>query len=932
MPDRPRDRVSKDTDLSSPIGDDEIDETIEMATTARLGSKRPYTSDRHASSAVQNIDTTQNRQSYLPPAQDVYGRPIEQTRTDQNYLPIRSLEAPTNYESTMYTKYLPPPLSPRRPVSPIPPPKDYAESFDDAPLTDWRDLELKHHARHDTAETTSWLDTIDESGGSSGSSVHSRTSSIGLRRKHIRPVSGQTEAEFDAALDAAVEAAYDDGLEPDDIDEDGLQMHYPDHSAEEIVSASQVNRKIELARENVREAEREAAVALAKEKEKRRLLDKPAARDSIDIEYGDDEADEEERLLEEMTRDYIIDDREYNMQSKSALPRQSDSSGFSGRTWGSSIGSNPTSAGTSLSAVAEAPALPSMASKMHTKPMPPPSHPPPLSALPPPPAAAAVAGPSSASRPPSLGTIASPGVRERRLSGMKAKQLKIETNPKVAPNLILEAPKTQPLAVPSPMISAQAVSDAPKSASLLAEPPHPQQSTSFKPPPLSTQTGLRKDSSPLSGASPGDLTASTGSVTPALTKVTSIESEGSIPSMPGSPAQFSTKSSKRPVGLRKTFSSSSLRNKSLTVSTSEAVEASSNASLSSLTSTPKGRRGVSATAPSLPTPVGTNFMINPVSSGPIGGIYLFDSDMHSPTSPGSPNPQASNPPLPLEPCPESSLLRPFWFLRCIYHTIAHPRGGYISSRLFLPRDIWRVKNVKLKNLEEKISSCDLLTAALLKLARVDTLDANAVLEEMQFLESVMDQAQTTLSKKLGSDVGVAGASGLLKGTNVMDESHPSSEALALAQKSSTSGSKSYLSWRKIRGKNSMGPAPLPVNTTVAAKDGTKEAPTMSSLPMTNTQKPRFAKRELSQVQYVGQNANYMGALARLCDAVQVLDQIARQVEDPGLKHSSSTHVGLELSMRHAAEFFGFFVCRYLLIDIGILLDKYIKRGTEWVLA
>ncbi len=62
------------------------------------------------------------------------------------------------------------------------------------------------------------------------------------------------------------------------------------------------------------------------------------------------------------------------------------------------------------------------------------------------------------------------------------------------------------------------------------------------------------------------------------------------------------------------------------------------------------------------------------------------------------------------------------------------------------------------------------------------------------------------------------------------------------------------------------------------------------------------------------------------------DQIARQVVDPGLKGTSQTHVGLELSIRHAAEFFCFYVCRFVLADLGTLLDKFVKRGTEWVLA
>jgi hypothetical protein len=63
----------------------------------------------------------------------------------------------------------------------------------------------------------------------------------------------------------------------------------------------------------------------------------------------------------------------------------------------------------------------------------------------------------------------------------------------------------------------------------------------------------------------------------------------------------------------------------------------------------------------------------------------------------------------------------------------------------------------------------------------------------------------------------------------------------------------------------------------------------------------------------------------------IADEIARRVEDPGLKHSSSTHVGLELSSRHAADFFAFYICRFVHADLMVLLDKYIKRGTEWAM-
>lgn len=43
-----------------------------------------------------------------------------------------------------------------------------------------------------------------------------------------------------------------------------------------------------------------------------------------------------------------------------------------------------------------------------------------------------------------------------------------------------------------------------------------------------------------------------------------------------------------------------------------------------------------------------------------------------------------------------------------------------------------------------------------------------------------------------------------------------------------------------------------------------------------------------------------------------------------------TKIGLELSQRHAAEFFGLYICRFVLTDIGLLLDKFVKRGSEWV--
>ncbi|KAI4164865.1 MAG: hypothetical protein LQ342_001498 [Letrouitia transgressa] len=927
LPSRPAGRDSTDQEPLSPLTDEEDDViSIGNATAARLNGSR--------TSAVQTqvyqepkqtqIEVPPRRHSLRPPAARIESLNITPLRSQQPTEgdPTATLSA-TNIR--LEPEYMPPPLSPRRPQSPKSTSGKHKASSSDSKDTSMHNPRPQH-VRQDTTESTSWLDTIDESGGSSASSVHSRRSSVGLRRKRIRAASGATEAEFDAALDAAVEAAYDDGLEPvnDDFVDD--EVEYPDYQREHALQqVYDVRRNVELAKERVREAEREAAIAAAKEYEKRRLQDRKGARDSIDLEYSNDEVDEEERMLEEMTRDYILDSED-NIQTKSALPRQSDSSGFSGRTKGSSIGSNPTSAGTAptpLSTLAETPALPSILKHLNAESIPPPAHPPPSGALPAPPSSSSSPQRSNAvpTRPPSLGSGSFPGVRERRLSGLKATQLKIETGNNILSAPIAAAPKTQPPVAPDPL-STSTLTEPPKSAFALPDSQQLLASAAFKSPSstVNTHSSGRKGSSPLPGPSSAETTPSTIPPLPALHKVASADSQESGASMPESPARISNKSSAGPGTLRKNFSSSSLK-KILTASVPDSSDTGSSISGS------KQRRVPSNPVPSVPTSKGANYF---VESLPSGGIHLFESDIHSPLSPGAPNPSAANPPLPLEPCPESPLLRPFWFLRCVYQSIAHPRGGYISTRLFVPRDIWKVANVKLKNVEEKVSSCDLLTATLLKLAKVNTLDADAVLEEMQFLGSVMEQSQINLSKKLGNEVGVAGASWLSKSTSAGDAGTVENPGL----KGSNTGTKSYLtSWRKKMSKNnSVGPNWVSTAASSAPKDGNKEAPSMASLPMTAAQNSRFPKRDLSQIQCVGPNAHYMGALARLCDAAQVLDHIARQVEDPGLKHSSPTFNGLEQSARHAAEFFGFYICRFASNDISMMLDKFIKRGSEWVLA
>ena len=637
---------------------------------------------------------------------------------------------------------------------------------------------------------------------------------MGVRRKHIRAASGATEAEFDAALDAAVEAAYDDGFEP----VDPVESSRYDYDEEDEVVAN-VRRRVELAKERVRQSEREAMIQEARDKERKRLLQKQQEQqNNIDVDYDGNESEEEERMLEEMTRGFVMDDFEFGLQSKSALPRESDSSGFSGRTWNSSIGSNPTTAGTTLSTVTEMSAMPQIPTIQSRTP--PPLQPPPMQALPPP--------PNVASQPP-IANSTIPSVRSRRLSGQNAKQLKIETTTK-APVGPVES-LSQPPSMPPPRIPVEKVAVQPKTAELPQE-RQPVNALATRPP---IPQPTRLASSPFPGPSQAEIVSPP---TPSLTRTLTNDSEinGQLPRS-GSPGRTQSR-----AGLRKNFSSSSLKNmKSRNLSVSNIEDGGSDVSPNTPLSSQFNMRdnnGRLPAMPTLPTPIAVAFK-DKMNGASTGGLYLFSSDIHSPDSPGSPNPMSAGGPIPLEPCPTEFLLRPFWLMRALYQTIAHPKGGYLSTKLFVPRDVWRVKGVKIKNVEDKIANCDFLTAALLKLAQVDTFDADAVLEEMQALEGVLEQVQSSLSKKLGSEVGVQGSGGMFKDASFSGDAETSN----LTSKSGSMSSKSSsFSWRRLRSKNS-GVGLANSYTSRTPTDGPKEGLTMGTLPMTSTSiaKTRFPR-------------------------------------------------------------------------------------------
>ncbi|XWW93252.1 hypothetical protein V2A60_001184 [Cordyceps javanica] len=543
------------------------------------------------------------------------------------------------------------------------------------------------HARDDSQN--SWLDGIGESGGSTASSIHSRTSSQGLRRKHLRAVSANTETEFDTALDAAIEAAYDDGYEPMMTTEVGGD------TGEEAVA--RVLRRVEIARERVRQTEQET-LSLSNGTDIVELLSPRKYRPS-NTEHGfydEDSSDDEERMLEEITRDYDIADFTMS-EAVPAIVTRTEEGRPSGETQ-----SEFRSQVEPVRVLTEKKSISNIIKGLG------PSLPPPNTSLP--------------ELPPPRGTSPMQSVRNRRLSGQNPKQLKIDTT----------KPNSSPLVIHSH-------SDQPRVA---------REQETERP---STATGRIRTASHARSTPSIDVTSSEPSKVVSLGgHRTLADFDEGASTKPASPTASNNK-------LRKNFSSSSLRSmKSRNMSLSN-FEDPSDMSPGTPSSNQFGGSRTPA-VPTVPTPMSSEFRDNLDSSST--GARLFDDHFHQPTSPGSADNAPPDAPVPLEPCPHDFMLRPFWLMRCIFQTLVHPRGGYVSSKLFVPRDVWKVKGVKLKNVDDKIANCDLLTAALLKLARVDTCDADAVLEEMQSLEGILEQVQASLTRKLGNDVGVQGSAQL----------------------------------------------------------------------------------------------------------------------------------------------------------------------------
>lgn len=73
--------------------------------------------------------------------------------------------------------------------------------------------------------------------------------------------------------------------------------------------------------------------------------------------------------------------------------------------------------------------------------------------------------------------------------------------------------------------------------------------------------------------------------------------------------------------------------------------------------------------------------------------------------------RSSLPPPPLAP-PTNAVLKPYRLMDLLYTTMTSDSGGYITSRLHVPNEVWSQTGVKLSNLSEKIRVVEILISGL----------------------------------------------------------------------------------------------------------------------------------------------------------------------------------------------------------------------------
>ncbi|KAF7789894.1 hypothetical protein EIP86_000842 [Pleurotus ostreatoroseus] len=261
----------------------------------------------------------------------------------------------------------------------------------------------------------------------------------------------------------------------------------------------------------------------------------------------------------------------------------------------------------------------------------------------------------------------------------------------------------------------------------------------------------------------------------------------------------------------------------------------------------------------------------------------------TPLVPPPPIPHGNIPTAPTSPLPPMAppdpLRKPYHMMNLLRQTMTSKTGGYITRRLHVPQEVWSQGGAKLTNIPEKIRVVEVLSSAL---------------EEIQHVSVEYFGAGNV-------------SSGLALGINSIGKKEAEIWASKLEEFSNVCDGLVGNFGKK-----------LGVGEGFATK---------KSSGVTSWGRRQFDK--LTNGKNLDSPATYVQGLAKLFSQVQILDEHTKAVAGQPIAplyaaFPPDVRAGLELKLRRASEFFAKVVLTFVIRDMALLLDKYVKKCEKWL--
>ncbi|KAG9104603.1 hypothetical protein FRC06_000749 [Ceratobasidium sp. 370] len=224
---------------------------------------------------------------------------------------------------------------------------------------------------------------------------------------------------------------------------------------------------------------------------------------------------------------------------------------------------------------------------------------------------------------------------------------------------------------------------------------------------------------------------------------------------------------------------------------------------------------------------------------------------------------------PISRTPASPQRRPFHLMACLYASLTRRSGGYLTPRLHVPHEVWSQGGAKLMNVGEKVRVVDALVDHLIGVREVSDGFFGGRRGGEEWLRRLEEWGRVceSLVGEHGKKLGVG-------------------EGVTGKKSSGVTG-------KLLRGFD-----------------------------------------RITNGKSVDSHTNYTDGLKRLFSQAELFDEHIRALHDPShpVYNQLSNHVRkqIEQRMANASEFFATVVLTFVVRDLGLLMDKFVKKTERWL--